>query len=58
MESPGAEGPVFSKELASHIGAIWYFIHDDNQQHRAQLGLAATRADYRPFSRRGVPHPK
>jgi len=28
----------FSKKLANHIGALWYFIHDYNAQQRAKLG--------------------
>ena len=27
----------FSKKLANHIGAIWYFIHDYNARQRAKL---------------------
>jgi IS1 family transposase len=29
----------FSKKLANHIGAIWYFIHDYNAHICARLGL-------------------
>ncbi len=34
----------FSKKLANHVGAIWYFIHAYNRQRLAQLGLATTSA--------------
>jgi insertion element IS1 protein InsB len=27
----------FSKKLANHIGALWYFVHDYNAQRRAKL---------------------
>ncbi len=29
----------FSKKMANHIGAIWYFIHDYNAQQRAKLAI-------------------
>jgi insertion element IS1 protein InsB len=31
----------FSKKLANHIGALWYFIHDYNHQRRYQLSKCA-----------------
>ncbi len=34
----------FSKKLANHVGAIWYFIHEYNRQRLAQLGLTTTSA--------------
>jgi insertion element IS1 protein InsB len=34
----------FSKKLANHIGAIWYFIHAYNRQRLVQLELATTLA--------------
>jgi insertion element IS1 protein InsB len=33
----------FSKKLANHIGALWYFVHDYNAQRRAKLAIT-TRA--------------
>jgi len=27
---------TFSKKLAKHIGALWYFIHDYNAQQRTK----------------------
>ncbi len=32
----------FSKKLANHIGALWYFIHDYNVQQRAKRGITTT----------------
>jgi insertion element IS1 protein InsB len=29
----------FSKKLANHIGAIWYFVHDYNAQQRMKRGM-------------------
>jgi insertion element IS1 protein InsB len=29
----------FSKKLANHIGALWYFIHDYNAQQRTKLDI-------------------
>ena len=29
----------FSKKLANHIGALWYFIHDYNAQQRTKLAI-------------------
>jgi insertion element IS1 protein InsB len=29
----------FSKKLANHIGALWYFIHHYNAQRRAKLPI-------------------
>jgi IS1 family transposase len=29
----------FSKSLANHIGAIWYFVHDYNAQQRLKRGI-------------------
>lgn len=29
----------FSKKLANHVGALWYFIHDYNAQQRAKRGI-------------------
>jgi len=34
----------FSKKLANHMGAIWYFIHAYNRRRLAQLELATTLA--------------
>ncbi|MCC7452122.1 MAG: hypothetical protein IT324_32255 [Anaerolineae bacterium] len=34
----------FSKKLANHIGALWYFIHAYNRHRLAQLGLVTTPA--------------
>ncbi len=34
----------FSKKLANHIGAIWYFIHDHNRRRLAHLQLTTTAA--------------
>jgi insertion element IS1 protein InsB len=33
----------FSKKLANHSGALWYFVHDYNARQRAKLGIT-TRA--------------
>jgi insertion element IS1 protein InsB len=32
----------FSKKLANHIGALWYFIHDYNAQRRAKLAITTS----------------
>jgi IS1 family transposase len=34
----------FSKKLANHVGAIWYFIHEYNRHRLAQLDLPASGA--------------
>ena len=32
----------FSKKLANHIGALWYFIHDYNTHQRAKLNFTTS----------------
>ena len=32
----------FSKKLANHIGAVWYFIHDYNAQQRTKLNTTTS----------------
>lgn len=32
----------FSKKVANHIGAIWYFIHDYNARQRSKLGITTS----------------
>ena len=32
----------FSKKLANHFGALWYFINDYNAQQRAKRGITTT----------------
>ena len=32
----------FSKKLANHIGAIWYFIHNYNARQRAKLSITTS----------------
>jgi len=32
----------FSKKLANHIGALWYFIHDYNAQQRTKLSTTTS----------------
>jgi insertion element IS1 protein InsB len=34
----------FSKTVANHIGALWYFIHDYNRRRQAELNLNTTSA--------------
>src|SRR6266498_204686 len=32
----------FSKKVANHIGALWYFIHDYNAQQRAKRSITTS----------------